>query len=102
VEPSIQHASPGRLHVRDAAGLPILPGLVNYNEVASHAMDHAIRSPQSVPRVVSLAGTPRGRTGYVVVSANGARFRLNESFSLPASQCSAFCQTVLDTMKTYG
>ena len=27
----------------DAAGLPILPGLVNYNEVASHAMDHAIR-----------------------------------------------------------
>ena len=27
----------------DAAGLPILPGLVNYDEVASGAMDHAIR-----------------------------------------------------------
>ena len=27
----------------DAAGLPILPGLVNYDEVASGSMDHAIR-----------------------------------------------------------
>jgi hypothetical protein len=32
----------------------------------------------------------------------GARFRLNASFTLPVSQCSAFCQTVLTTMKTYG
>src|SRR5665213_3315118 len=32
----------------------------------------------------------------------GARFRLNASFTLPASQCSVFCQTVLTTMKTYG
>ena len=32
----------------------------------------------------------------------GARFRLNASFTLPASQCRAFCQTVLRTMKTYG
>jgi len=27
----------------DAAGLPILPGLVNYNEVASGSMNHALR-----------------------------------------------------------
>ena len=27
----------------DAAGLPILPGLVNYDEVSSGSMDHAIR-----------------------------------------------------------
>jgi hypothetical protein len=32
----------------------------------------------------------------------GARFRLNASFTLPASECSTFCQTVLTTMKTYG
>jgi hypothetical protein len=32
----------------------------------------------------------------------GARFRLSSSFTLPASECSAFCQTVITTMKTYG
>ena len=32
----------------------------------------------------------------------GARFRLNASFSLPASSCDALCQAVLTTMKTYG
>jgi hypothetical protein len=32
----------------------------------------------------------------------GARFRLDASFTLPASECSAFCQTVITTMKTYG
>jgi hypothetical protein len=32
----------------------------------------------------------------------GARFRLNASFTLPASACASFCQTVLTTMKTYG
>ena len=32
----------------------------------------------------------------------GARFRLDASFTLPASACAALCQTVLTTMKTYG
>jgi hypothetical protein len=32
----------------------------------------------------------------------GARFRLNPDFSLPASSCSAMCQTVITTMQTYG
>lgn len=32
----------------------------------------------------------------------GARFRLAASYSLPASACSARCQTVVTTMKTYG
>ena len=32
----------------------------------------------------------------------GARFRLSAGFSLPASECSAMCQTVITTMKTYG
>lgn len=32
----------------------------------------------------------------------GARFRLNAAFSLPASTCSALCQTVLTTMETHG
>jgi hypothetical protein len=87
----------------DAAGLPILPGLVNYNEVASHAMDHAIRFTADCTQE-SYLWPARHEAGQNDSSCPpmGARFRLNASFTLPASQCSAFCQTVLTTMKTYG
>jgi len=87
----------------DAAGLPILPGLVNYNEVASHAMDHAIRFTADCTQE-SYLWPARHEAGQDNSSCPpmGARFRLNASFTLPASQCSAFCQTVLATMKTYG
>jgi hypothetical protein len=87
----------------DAAGLPILPGLVNFNEVASHAMDHAIRFTADCTQE-SYLWPARHEAGQDNSSCPpmGARFRLNASFTLPASQCSAFCQTVLTTMKTYG
>jgi hypothetical protein len=87
----------------DAAGLPILPGLVNFNEVASHAMNHAIRFTADCTQE-SYLWPARHEAGQNDSSCPpmGARFRLNASFSLPASQCSAFCQTVLATMKTYG
>ena len=87
----------------DAAGLPILPGLVSYNEVAAHAMDHAIRFTANCTQE-SYLWPARHEAGQDDSSCPpmGARFRLNASFTLPASQCSAFCQTVLTTMKTYG
>lgn len=87
----------------DAAGLPILPGLVNYNEVAAHALDHAIRFTADCTQE-SYLWPARHEAGQNNSSCPpmGARFRLNASFTLPASQCSAFCQTVLTTMKTYG
>lgn len=87
----------------DAAGLPILPGLVNYNEVASGAMDHAIRFTAQCTQT-AYVWPARHEAGQDDASCPpmGARFRLNASFSLPASACSSFCQTVLTTMKTYG
>jgi hypothetical protein len=87
----------------DAAGLPILPGLVNYNEVVSGAMDHAIRFTAQCTQE-SYLWPARHEAGQADTSCPpmGARFRLNASFTLPASSCSAFCQTVLTTMKTYG
>jgi hypothetical protein len=87
----------------DAAGLPILPGLINYNEVAGHAMDHAIRFTAECSQE-SFLWPARHEAGQSNTSCPpmGARFRLNATFTLPASQCSAFCQTVLTTMKTYG
>jgi len=67
VEPSIQHASPAGFTSADAAGLPILPGLVNYNEVASHAMDHAIRFTAECTQESYLCRHATRPDSYVVV-----------------------------------
>jgi hypothetical protein len=87
----------------DAAGLPILPGLVNYKEVESGSMDHAIRFTADCTQQ-SYLWPARHEAGQANDSCPpmGTRFRLSASFSLPASECSAFCQTVITTMKTYG
>ncbi len=87
----------------DAAGLAILPGLVNYNEVASGSMDHAIRFTAQCTRE-SYVWPARHEAGRADAACPpmGARFRLSAAFSLPAAQCSAMCQTVITTMKTYG
>jgi hypothetical protein len=87
----------------DAAGLPILPGLVNFDEVKAGAMDHAIRFTAQCTQE-SYLWPARHEAGQADTSCPplGARFRLNASFSLPSSQCAAMCQTVVTTMKTYG
>lgn len=88
----------------DAAGLPILPGLVNYNEVMSGHLDHAIRFTAEVTDT-SYLWPARHEAGAVTNAAYppmGARFRLKASFSLPASKCSKACQTVITAMKQYG
>ena len=87
----------------DAAGLPILVGLVNYDEVAAHSLDHAIRFTAQCTQQ-SFLWPARHEAGQANTSCPpmGARFRLNASFTLPASSCSSFCQSVLTTMKTYG
>ena len=87
----------------DAAGLAILPGLVNFDEVASGAMDHAIRFTADCTEQ-SYVWPARHEAGQANAQCPpmGARFRLNAAFTLPAPQCAAFCQTVLTTMKTYG
>jgi hypothetical protein len=87
----------------DAAGLPILPGLVNYTEVVSGAMDHAIRfTAQCTQKAYIWPARHEAGQDDPSCPPMGARFRLNAGFSLPASACSSMCQTVLRTMKTYG
>jgi hypothetical protein len=87
----------------DAAGLPILPGLVNYDEVSSGSMDHAIRFTAECTQQ-AYVWPARHQAGQSDDNCPpmGARFRLSASFRLPASECSAMCQTVVTTMKTYG
>jgi hypothetical protein len=97
------HLRPAGWTSADAAGLPILPGLVNYDEVAAGAMDHAIRVTAQCSQE-SYLWPARHEAGSSDESCPpmGARFRLDASFTLPASECAAFCQTVITTMKTYG
>jgi len=87
----------------DAAGLPILPGLVNFNEVASGSMNHAIRFTAQCSQE-SYLWPARHEAGQNNTNCPpmGARFRLSATFTLPASSCNTLCQTVLTTMKTYG
>lgn len=87
----------------DAAGLPILPGLVNYDEVKSGAMDHAIRFTADCTHD-SFLWPARHEAGVSDSSCPpmGARFRLDAGFHLSKHVCDAMCQTVLTTMKTYG
>ena len=87
----------------DAAGLPILPGLVNLDEVASGSMNHAIRFTAQCTQQ-SFLWPARHEAGQANTRCPpmGARFRLNASFNLPASTCGTFCQTVVTTMKTFG
>jgi hypothetical protein len=97
------HLRPATWTSADAAGLPILPGLVNYDEVKSGAMDHAIRFTADCTQG-SYLWPARHEAGVAdrKCPPMGTRFRLNASFTLPASECSAFCRTVITTMKTYG
>ncbi len=88
----------------DAAGLPILPGLVNYDEVKSGHIDHAIRFTADTTQDSYLwpARHEAGSTSSSSVPPMGARFRLDASFHLPASECAKACQVVITAMKTYG
>lgn len=84
----------------DAAGLPILPGLLLYDEIASGAITHALRVclPFGSGTYIwparhadgSTAGTP----------PHGTRFRLRASFDI--SSYSTVNQIILQALKIYG
>ncbi len=87
----------------DAAGLAILPGLVNYDEVSSGAMDHAVRfTAQCTSQSYLWPARHEAGRADADCPPMGARFRLSAGFTLAPSLCSAMCQTVITTMKTYG
>ena len=86
----------------DAAGLPILPGLVTYEEVASGAIDHAIR--------ITFEQTRRGyyppATHWASSSCNsnrpamGMRLRLSPGYDL--SGFSGAALVIATALKRYG
>jgi hypothetical protein len=85
----------------DAAGLPILPGLVRYDEVAAGEIDHVIRF--TAPRTANAFVWPashRAGSGTSSDPPMGAWLRLKASFDI--SGFSAQNQVILRALKKHG
>jgi hypothetical protein len=86
----------------DAAGLPILPGLVRYDEVASGVITHALRF--TAQRTQRKYIWPARHYASSITDPNvppmGQRFRLKASFDI--SSYPAQVQVILTAFKTYG
>jgi hypothetical protein len=84
----------------DAAGLPILPGLLRYDEVLAGEIRHAIRF--TVENTAGYIWPARHQTDDPQdgVPPMGARFRLKDSYNI--SGFSPDLQPILQAMKTYG
>ena len=86
----------------DAAGLPIFPGLVRHDEVATGAIHHALRF--TVPQTQRAYVWPARHYASSLTGAQyppmGARFRLKASFDM--SSFSPTNQVILTALKQYG
>jgi hypothetical protein len=86
----------------DAAGLPILPGLLRVGEVKAGFVDHAIRftAPETARRYIWPARHEAGSTDSTAYPPMGARFRLDPTFTI--AHATKATRVVLQAMKTYG
>ncbi len=86
----------------DAAGLPILPGLVRYDEIKRGVIDHAIRMTVDVSRKSYLwpARHQAGSTTSQDAPPMGQRYRLKADFDVSGFPPAA--RTVLTALKKYG
>ena len=86
----------------DAAGLPILPGLARYDQVASGVIRHALRftASSSCAGYVYPARHEAGSGSCSVEPPMGLRVRLKASFDI--SGFSAQTRVILQALKTYG
>jgi hypothetical protein len=86
----------------DAAGLPILPGLVRYDEVAAGEIRHALRftAPQTRRAYVWPARHYASSLTGMQYPPMGQRFRLRADFDI--SGFSDEVQVILQALKRYG
>jgi hypothetical protein len=86
----------------DAAGLPILPGLLRDDEVASGSITHAIRmtAASTDTSYIWPARHEAGTSSNPNLPPMGARFRLKASYDI--SGYSPQAQVVLRAMQQYG
>ncbi|MDQ2776558.1 MAG: RICIN domain-containing protein [Acidobacteriota bacterium] len=86
----------------DAAGLPILPGLVRYDEVASGQINHALRItiPVTDDTFIWPARHEASSVSGTQYPPMGQRFRLKQSFNV--TPYAPHVQVILNALKTYG
>lgn len=86
----------------DAAGLPILPGLIRHDEVAAGAINHAIRFTADITQTAFIwpARHQAGSSSATTVPPMGARFRLKASFNTASFPKDV--RVILEALKTYG
>jgi IPT/TIG domain len=93
---------PDGLGSADAAGLPIFPGFVRYDEVAAGVINHAIRF--TVPQTQNTYVWPARHFASSLTGSQyppmGARFRLRADYDI--SGFSAANQVILKALKKYG
>src|SRR5947209_588656 len=86
----------------DAAGLPIFPGLVRWDEVQAGAITHAIRftAQQTDQSFLWPARHQAGAAANPSLPPMGARFRLRSTYDI--SPFSAQAQVILKALQHYG
>ncbi len=86
----------------DAAGLPILPGLVRYDEVAAGKIDHALRFTTNRTRTSYIypARHQAGESASMALPPMGLRVRLKASFDM--SRLSPQARVIAVALKRYG
>ena len=86
----------------DAAGLPILPGLVRYDEVAAGAIRHALRftAPRTCPDHIYPARHDAGDWSCATYPPMGLRVRLKASVDISGFAPQA--RVILLALKRYG
>ena len=86
----------------DAAGLPILPGLARYSEVAAGAIDHALRftAPCTGPHYVYPARHEAASCSGAFAPPMGLRVRLKASVDI--SHLPYQARVVAQALKSYG
>jgi hypothetical protein len=86
----------------DAAGLPIFPGLIRYEEIAAGEIRHALRF--TAPRTRQAYVWPARHQASAKTDENlpplGQRFRLRADFDI--ARFSPTNQIILKALKTYG
>jgi hypothetical protein len=86
----------------DAAGLPILPGLARYDEVAAGVIKHALRFTVNCTSGYIWPARHEAPHGSCATPAPmGLRLRLKASYTIPAGY-STQTKIILQALKTYG
>ena len=96
------HLRPAGWTSADAAGLPILPGLARYDEVAAGVIDHALRftAPCSAPRYVYPARHEASTCHGANLPPMGLRVRLKAGVKISGLPYQA--RVVAQALKRYG